>query len=49
MIRGKTLLGTALIGLTALTVSVGWAWAPAARTEFGESTLPSATPHRHAG
>jgi hypothetical protein len=44
MMRGKTLLGTALIGLAALTVSVGWAWDPVARTEFGEGTLPSVTP-----
>ena len=44
MMRGKTLLGPALIGLTALTISVGWAWAPVARTEFGEVTMPSTTP-----
>jgi hypothetical protein len=41
MMRGKTLLGTALIGLTALTASVGWAWGPVTRTEFREYTLPS--------
>ena len=39
--RGKTLLGTGFIGLTALTASVGWAWGPVTRTELREYTLPS--------
>ncbi len=44
MMKGTTLLGAALLGVSALTASVGWAWGPLARTEFGsDPTLPSVT------
>jgi hypothetical protein len=42
--RRRTLLGAALIGLSALTASVGWAWTPGAGSEVGVDTQPSVTP-----
>ena len=44
MTKGKILLGAGLLGVSALTASVGWAWGPLARMEFGsDPTLPSVT------
>ncbi len=45
MTRGKTLLGAALLGVSALSASAGWAWEPLARMEFGsDTTLPTVMP-----
>ena len=45
MSKGKTLLGAALLGVSALTASAVWAWEPVARMEFGSDvTVPSTLP-----
>jgi hypothetical protein len=40
MIRGKALVGTALLGLVTLAVPAGWAWANHVRIEVGGDTPP---------